>query len=465
MLRLALPSILANITIPLVGMVDISVAGHLSGVAAGGVSAVESATLIGGIAIGTMIFDLLYWNFGFLRVGTGGLTAQAFGRQDWRECTNIFTRAVSIALISAFTFILLQWFIVQFAFLFIKCSPEVKTLATQYFYIRILAAPATLSLMAFKGWFIGMQDSLSPMVTDIVVNTVNAVASIILALGIGDWNGIGFAGIAWGTVAAQYSGLLTALMFFAVKYWKSTYAKMLPAELKEAFKGSDTRRFFTMNLDLVVRSLSFIGIYIGFTLIAARFGDLLLAVSSIMMKLLLLFSYITDGFAYAGEAMTGRYIGEQNRDGLKATVKYTFVWSGGICLIFMVIYYFGGEWLLELMTSDAKVIAGAAPYMIWLFFMPLTGCAAFTWDGIFLGATASKEARNSTLFATVGFLCTYFIAAAILHPSDVNAVHLLLAAYFVHLLIRSVVLTAYYPKAVLSRIPQRRISINSETGD
>ena len=452
MLKLALPSILANITVPLVGMVDIAVAGHISS-AATGVSHIESATLIGGIAIGTMIFDLLYWNFGFLRVGTGGLTAQAYGRADFKECRDIFTRAIGIALASAFTFILLQWFIVQFAFLFIECSPEVKALASKYFYIRILAAPATLSLMAFKGWFIGMQDSVSPMVTDLVVNLVNAVASIIMALGIGSWNGIGFAGIAWGTVIAQYSGLISALLIFSIKYWKKTYSGVSPKEFANAFKGEGTSKFFTMNIDLVVRSLSFIGIYIGFTLIAARFGDLLLAVSSIMMKLLLLFSYVTDGFAYAGEAMTGKYIGKQDRAGLRSTVKYTFLWSAGICIVFMAIYKFCGEWLLELMTSDRNVIEACAPYMVWLFFMPLTGCAAFTWDGIFLGATASKEARNSTLFATIGFLATYFISAAIIHPSNVTAVHLLLAAYFVHLLIRSLTLTICYRKAVLSRVP------------
>ena len=210
-LKLAIPSILANITVPIVGMVDIAVAGHLD---------TQAATMIGGIAIGTMLFDLLYWNFGFLRVGTGGLTAQAFGRGDRKECARIFTRAVGIAMACAFALIAIQWIFVKAAFLVVDCTPEVQELASRYFFIRIWAAPATLSLMAFKGWFIGMQDSVSPMVTDLVVNGMNVLMSFVLALGVGaiGYEGMGFAGIAAGTVVAQYSGLLTAVLLLLLKY-------------------------------------------------------------------------------------------------------------------------------------------------------------------------------------------------------------------------------------------------------
>lgn len=172
-LKLAIPSILANITVPIVGMVDVAVAGHLDGAV---------ATMIGGIAIGTMLFDLLYWNFGFLRVGTGGLTAQAFGKGDRKECARILTRALGISLACALVLIAIQWIFVKAAFLVVDCTPEVRDLASEYFFIRIWAAPATLSLMAFKGWFIGMQDSVSPMVTDFVVNGMNVLMSIVLAL-------------------------------------------------------------------------------------------------------------------------------------------------------------------------------------------------------------------------------------------------------------------------------------------
>ena len=459
-LKLAIPSILANITVPLVGMVDIAVAGHLD---------VNAATMIGGIAIGTMLFDLLYWNFGFLRVGTGGLTAQAYGRGDRKECARIFTRAFGIALACAFALIAIQWIFVKAAFLVVDCTPEVRSLASKYFFIRIWAAPATLGLMAFKGWFIGMQDSVSPMATDLTVNGMNVLMSIVLALGIKPlgYEGMGFAGIAAGTVVAQYSGLLTAALLMFFKYRRNTLATLCPEDLKDVFKGSETRRFFVMNTDLFVRSLCFIAIYIGFTVISARYGDLLLAVSSIMMKLLMIFSYFTDGFAYAGEAMTGKYIGARDGHMLRQTVKWTFVWSMGIAVIFMGIYQFAGVPLLKMMTSDPLVVDASREYIPWLLLMPVIGCAAFTWDGIYIGATASKAIRNSMLWAVAGFAAVWFIGILCLNhfmPSSATdpssavpatrygyiAMHILMAAYFAHLLARTLYLSARYRKVVLA---------------
>ena len=452
-LKLAVPSILANITVPLVGMVDIAVAGHLD---------LNAATMIGGIAIGSMLFDLLYWNFGFLRVGTGGLAAQAYGRGDRRECARIFARAAGIALAFAAVLIAIQWIFVKAAFLVVDCTPEVRELAVKYFYVRIWAAPATLSLMAFKGWFIGMQDSVSPMITDLVVNGMNILMSVVLALGftIGDWHydGMGFSGIAAGTVAAQYSGLLTAsaLMFF--KYRKSTISQLQAEDLKGLFKGGETRRFFVMNADLFVRSLCFIAIYIGFTIISARYGDVLLAVSSIMMKVLMIFSYFTDGFAYAGEAMTGRHIGAQDKPMVRQTVRWTFVWSMAIAVIFMGIYHFGGVPLVRLMTEDAVVVEQSKTYIPWLLFMPVIGCAAFTWDGIFIGATASKAIRNSMIWAVAAFGLVWAAGLLFLNITgagdvsatyDILAMHVLMAAYFAHLLARTVYLSIRYRADVL----------------
>ena len=458
-LKLAIPSILANITVPLVGMVDIAVAGHLDA---------NAATMIGGIAIGTMLFDLLYWNFGFLRVGTGGLTAQAYGRGDRKECARIFTRAFGIALACALVLIAIQWVFVKAAFLVVECTPEVRALASRYFFIRIWAAPATLGLMAFKGWFIGMQDSVSPMATDLTVNGMNVLMSIVLSLGFKPlgYEGMGFAGIAAGTVAAQYSGLLVAAVLMFFKYRRSTMSLISRFELKDVFKGTETRRFFVMNRDLFVRSLCFIAIYIGFTVISARYGDLLLAVSSILMKLLMIFSYFTDGFAYAGEAMTGKYIGARDGVMLRQTIRWTFVWSMAIALIFMVVYQFAGVPMLRMMTSDPLVVEASREYIPWLLLMPVIGCAAFTWDGIYIGATASKAIRNSMLWAVVGFAAVWFIGILCLNhfmPSSSTdpssavpatrygyiAMHILMAAYFAHLLARTVYLSARYRKVVL----------------
>ncbi len=447
-LKLAVPSILANITVPLVGMVDIAVAGHLD---------TSAATMIGGIAIGSMLFDLLYWNFGFLRIGTGGLAAQAFGREDRRECARILARALGIALASALVLILIQWVFIKAAFLVVDCTPEVRELASRYFFIRIWAAPATLGLMALKGWFIGMQDSVSPMITDLTVNGMNVVMSIILALGFSlgglHYDGLGFSGVAAGTVVAQYSGLAVALALLLVKYRRNTLVHMERRDFSTLFKGGETRRFFVMNADLFVRSLCFIAIYIGFTIISARYGDVLLAVSSIMMKLLMIFSYFTDGFAYAGEALTGRYIGAGDKPMVRAAVKWTFIWSMGIALIFMAIYHFAGVSMLKLMTSDADVVTASGEYLPWLLLMPIAGCAAFTWDGIYIGATASRQMRDSMLWAVAAFAGIWFVGIWVLDglagasPSyDSLAMHILMAAYFAHLLARTVYLTVGYRK-------------------
>ena len=432
-LKLALPSILANITVPLVGMVDIAIAGHLD---------TSAATMIGGIAIGSMLFDLLYWNFGFLRIGTGGLAAQSYGRGDRRECAKILARALGLSLVIALLLILIQWIFVKAAFLVVDCTPEVQQLATKYFFIRIWAAPATLSLMALKGWFIGMQDSVSAMICDVTVNGTNILMSFLLALGftVGGITlvpAIGFSGIAAGTVIAQWTGLITALLLVVFKYRSNTMALLRKEDVKDLFKGNETRQFFVMNSDLFVRSLCFIAIYIGFTVISARYGDVLLAVSSIIMKLLMIFSYFTDGFAYAGEALAGKYIGAQDRSGLRDTVKWTFIWSMGLAFAFMLIYQFAGVPMVKMMTSDVAVIDAAKDYLPWLLLMPIVGCAAFTWDGIYIGATASRQMRNSMLWAVVAFVLVWACSKWGFNMG----LHGLMAAYFAHLLARTVYLS------------------------
>jgi len=489
-LRLAIPSILANITVPLVGMVDIAVVGHL-----GSTEGFSGAAFIGGISVGAMLFDLLYWNFAFLRAGTGGLTAQAYGRLGAKngsfapesgkkgvtgansaffapEICDILRRALRIALLSGLALIALQWVVVQAAFLVVDCTPEVRMLATRYFYIRIWAAPATLSLFALKGWFIGLQDTFRPMLVDLWINLCNILLSLGLGFGLrlpasGLSSGplvllpeLGFAGVAWGTAIAQWTGLLLAL-FLARKYLPLSHLlKTLCAKSAENFpqsaQGEEVSSqapngagvFFTLNRDLFLRSVGMIAVYIGFTVLSARLGDQLLAVSAILMKLLMLFSYFTDGFAYAGEALTGRFIGERSLDGVRSTVRGTFAWSFALAGGFMLLYGLGGTPLLQLMTSDTNVIEAGRTYLPWLLMMPLIGCPAFAWDGIFIGATASKDLRNSTLLCAVGFFAVWFAGCWLADAS----LHLLMAAYFVHLAIRALYLTLRYKPSVWSKI-------------
>ena len=447
-LRLAVPSIFANITVPLVGMVDIAVAGHL-----GASGAVPAATLIGGISIGTMLFDMLYWNFGFLRGGTGGLTAQAYGRwrsgipEAVRDIAITLKRALGIALGSGLALVALQWVVVQVAFLLVDCSPEVQKLATQYFYIRIWAAPATLSLFAFKGWFIGMQDTVRPMTSDLIVNFTNILLSVGLAFGYAGLPALGFAGVAYGTLIAQWTGFAYAA--FAV--WRR-YGRLF-REAGEGTGNGSWRAFFVLNRDLFIRSMCMIAVYIGFTMISARYGDMMLAVGAILMKLLMIFSYFTDGFAYAGEALTGRFIGEGSPEGVRTTVRQTFVWSVGVTLLFFLVYGVGGVPLLKLMTSDPDVVESAREFIPWLLLMPVIGCPAFTWDGIFTGATASRDLRNSTAWCVAGFFGVWFAGIGLARAlsgtvPETLAIHILMAAYFTHLAVRALYLTLRARKAI-----------------
>ena len=507
-LKLALPSILANLTVPLVGMVDIAVAGHLEA---------SAAALIGGVSVGSLMFDLLYWNFGFLRAGTGGMTAQAFGRSDWDECVGNLLRGVGLAFAISLALILLQWPFQKLIFLFVGCSEEVRTLALDYFYIRIWAAPATLTLMAFRGWFIGMQDTFSSMLTDVIVNGGNIIFSVLLTFGVAGagLDGIGFKGIAAGTVVAQYSGLIFASAVALRKLRKfprrsvfstpldagnqsfvksldssevdacsgslesasfsransgipdearplrthldssvadlssddaadlmsfresadSYYNKRLKDEsvvgtkfrkmpwcgglsLGEVFAKDKVRRFFSVNRDLFVRSVCLIIVYLAYMAISAGFGDTLLASCSIMLKLLLLFSYFTDGFAFAGEALTGRFVGMRWPSMVRLTVDYTFGWSMGIAVIFVFIYAFFGDSLLRLMTSDPAVVSAAHQFMPWLFLFPLVSCPAFTWDGIYTGATATKPMRNSNIGCVAAFFAVWFLGNLLLPALD-----------------------------------------------
>jgi MATE family multidrug resistance protein len=461
-LRLAVPSILANITVPLVGMVDIAIAGHIS-----------DASAIGGIAIGAMLFDLLYWNFGFLRIGTGGMTAQAFGRRDFAGAVEILMQSLSIAVGATLLIWALQWVFLQVAMALIPCSPEVAVFARKYFFIRIWAAPATLSLMAFKGWFIGMQDTVSAMICDIVVNVVNMAASFALAV----WTPLGAIGVAWGTLIGQYTGLLVAAILLFRRVNRSTRqqvneqashnlqssiltfgracsrsAESEPAPfcsrsiaafnfqfLSSALRWQKIRRLFVLNGNLFIRALCFMVVYVGFTSLTSKYGDGPLAVGSIMMKLFMLFSYFIDGFAYAAEALTGRFIGARDAHSLRGAMRILFFWTLVIGIAFTLLYALTGEGAVRLMTSDASVIADSHPFLPWLIAMPMVSCLAFLWDGIFVGATAARALRDSMIGAAVGFL----LACIALQPLwGIQAIYV---AYFVHLLVRVLWLTFAWP--------------------
>ena len=431
-LRLAIPSIMANITIPLVGIVDTAIVGHIA-----------NATYIGGIAIGTMLFDLLYWNFGFLRVGTSGMTAQAYGRGDGVECARLLTQSVSIALIGAVVLWLIQWLFVTAVLAIVPCSTEVAAFAREYFFIRIWAAPATLSLMAFKGWFIGMQDTVSPMITDIVVNVVNMTVSYVLAV----YTPLEALGVAYGTLVAQFTGLLLALIICLFKYKTvvQDIVRLLCDKAIRLFGDKEMKRFMSLNGNLFVRSLCFMVVYVGFTSLASQYGDVELAVSTIMMKLFMLFSYFVDGFAYAGEALVGKEWGASRSlasspHRLVRIVRLLFAWSLGVGLLFTLLFAVWSEECYLAMTNDMEVLSRLADYTLWLIAMPLVSTLAFMWDGVYAGATAGKQIRNAMIYAALGFVTCYLATYWWL------GIQGLYIAYFAHLVARVVYLTAVWKR-------------------
>ena len=446
-LRLAIPSILANITIPLVGLVDTAIVGHIS-----------DAHAIGGIAIGTMLFDLLYWNFGFLRVGTSGMTAQAFGRGDREQCARLFTQSVGIALIGAALIWLLQWLFVTAALAIVPCSAEVASFARDYFFVRVWAAPATLSLMAIKGWFIGMQDTVSPMITDMVVNVVNMAVSYALAV----YTPMGALGVAYGTVVAQLTGLLLSVIILLWKYrrvWQGVSFLRLLRDMR------GMRQLISLNANLFVRSLCFMIVYVGFTSLSSLYGDTDLAVCSILMKLFMLVSYFVDGFAYAGEALVGKYIGEaksqplpnspqgvqypiggtpSNSHNISSLVRLLFLWSLGVGVVFTVIFALWYMPMYNMMTSDALVLSRLTDFTGWFVAMPIVSTLAFMWDGVYTGATAGKQIRNGMILAAIGFVLGYVATA------HWWGVHALFVGYFLHLAARVIYLTATWKSLPLN---------------
>jgi MATE family multidrug resistance protein len=425
-LKLAGPSILANITVPMVGIVDLAIAGRLG-----------DAATIGGIAIGTMLFDLLYWNMGFLRVGTGGFTAQAYGRRDFRDSIRVLVQAVGTALFSAFFILAIQYLYIEVAFKVVDCTPEVESLAKQYFFIRIWAAPATLSLFAFKGWFIGMQNTISPMISDIVVNVTNLLYVVYLAI----YLKMGVSGIALGTVLAQYTGLLVTISLLVVYYRKLFHY----INFKTSLKLREMKNFFMLNGNLFIRSMCLLLVYTGFTSFAARYGDQLLAISTIMMKLMLLYSYFIDGFGYAGEALTGRYIGARDVVSLKSAIRNLFKWSFIIAGVSTLAYFLAGDSLFRLMTNNQEVINGSAQFMPWLLLIPVISCIAFMWDGIYTGATASAAIRNNMIASAFSFFATFYLFEPFI------GIQSLYLAFSVHLLVRTVLMTAFAKKEVIGK--------------
>lgn len=419
-LQIAVPSIISNITVPLLGLIDVTIVGHLG-----------AAAYIGAIAVGGMLFNIIYWIFGFLRMGTSGMTSQAYGKHDLDEVARLLLRSVGVGLLIAIVLMALQYPIRKLAFTFIQTTEEVERLATLYFRICIWGAPAMLGLYGFAGWFIGMQNSRFPMYIAITQNIVNIAASLCFVY----LFHMKVAGVAWGTLTAQYAGFLMALLL-----WRRYYGGLKKhVAWHEVLKKEAMLRFFQVNRDIFLRTLCLVIVTLFFTSAGAAQGEIVLAVNTLLMQLFTLFSYIMDGFAYSGEALVGKYVGANNRPALYRTVRQLFIWGVGLSTGFTLLYFFGGKSFLGLLTNETSVIREVGNYFYWVLAIPLTGFAAFLWDGIFIGATATRQMFYSMLVASGSFFLVYYS----LHEWMGN--HALWLAFIVYLSLRGIM------QAVLSR--------------
>ena len=388
-LQIALPSIVSNITVPLLGLIDAAIVGHLG-----------AASYIGAIAVGGMLFNIIYWIFGFLRMGTSGMTSQAYGQKDEAETMRILARSMGVGMLIALALIILQYPIERIAFTLMKATPEVERLASLYFRICIWGAPAVLGLYSISGWCIGMQNSRFPMYVAITQNIVNILASLALVYGFG----MKIEGVAIGTLVAQYAGLLMAAWL-----WTSHFKRLLPyVQLQTLLAKGAIRRFFQVNRDIFFRTLCLVAVTMYFTSAGAAQGEVILAVNTLLMHFFTFFSYIMDGFAYAGEALVGKHLGANDRPALRQMVHQLFVWGIVLSLVFTLVYGIGGKVFLGLITNEQSVITASSAYFYWVLAIPLAGFAAFLYDGIFIGATATRWMLYAMSIATIAFFLIYY---------------------------------------------------------
>ena len=389
-LNLAIPNIISNITVPLLGMVDLAIVGHLG-----------NETYIAAIALGGLIFNFIYWNFSFLRMSTSGFTAQAYGAENNRRIMQILVRGITIAIVAALLLLLLQRPIAWFSRSIIDSGTETMNLALDYFFIRIWAVPATLMLYVTNGWFIGMQNAKTPMYVALLSNVVNILFSSLFALVLN----MGIQGVALGTVVAQYCGLLLSIILFL-----KDYRPLLAAvEIRQSLVIHEMKNFFKVNVDIFLRNICVIAVFTFIPYISASMGDRILAVNTLLLQLFMLFSYIMDGFAYAGEALTGRFIGAKNHSSLQKAIKYLLIWSAILAFSFTFLFFAAGDKILYILTDNASIIKDAMKYIHWTILVPIAGFAAFLFDGVYIGATASKAMRNIVVLATILFFAIYYL--------------------------------------------------------
>ena len=395
-LKLAIPNIITNITIPLLGLVDIALLGHLN-----------SPLYLAAVALGSTIFNILYWGMSFIRMSTTGFTSQAYGAKNDKEIAFNLNRSVIIGVIIGILLILMQQIISNISFSFLDAEPKAKEFARDYFLIRIWAAPASLSLYGFYGWFIGMQNSKFPLIIAISINIINIIISYIL---IYHFN-FNSNGAAIGTVIAQYFGVIISSLLIYSKYTK--YLKI--RYLISSFKKSAFAELFKVNANIFLRTLGIMLVMSFFTISSAKKSTLVLDANTVLFQFFIFFSYYIDGFAYATESLSGKYKGSGSSSYFNELVKKMFLWSFYSSIAFSITYILLGNNIIKILTSQIEIINYANKFIYWIWVIPILSFSAFIWDGVFVGITASKEMRNSMLISAllIFFPCYYIFESSI----------------------------------------------------
>ena len=409
-LALALPSIASNITTPLLGLVDSAITGHIG-----------SAVYLGAIAVGGTMFSMLYWVLGFLRMGSGGLTAQAHGRRDMRAAAVVLGRGLLLAALFGGVLIVLSPTAGRAALTFMDADDATAQLAARYFSIAVWGAPAVLGNYVLTGWFVGMQNSRAPMWMALCTNLVNIAVSLVLVIGAG-WK---LEGVATGTFTAQWAGFGLGMLF--LRRYRPEVVGL------RVLLGSDgLRKYFSINADIMLRTLCLVAVTVWFTRGGAQQGVTTLAANALLVQLVMLFSYFVDGFAYAGEAIGGSLYGDGAISGVRRLTRLLLRWGAGLALVFGAVYLFLGEWILGLLTDRSEVVAAAMIYLPWAAAVPLAGVWAYIYDGIFIGLTRTRAMLASMAAA----MCVFFGMWVLTRPLGNHGLWLSFAVY---LLVRGAV--------------------------
>lgn len=387
-LRLAIPNILSNISVPLLSSFDTALMGRLS------------ADHLGAVGLGSMIFNFVYWNFGFLRMGSTGMTAQAFGRKDQAGMSTILGQAAIVAISLALLLMLIQSPLLSASQSLLQVATDQQPLVGEYFQIRIWAAPAALGMYALMGWYFGMQNAIYPLLLTILINVVNMLLSYFLV----HYWGWGIKGVALGTVVAQYIGFLVGIILLLYKYpwvrYQIRYRVLLEWEALS--------RFLRINSDIFLRTLCLTLAFAFFYRQSTGLGELVLATNVILLQYVNWMSYGVDGFAFAAESLVGKYYGAAQPSATKRAVKLSFGWGLALAVGYALLYGGLGEHLLYIFTDQEEIVKTALPYLPWMIAFPLLGTPCYIWDGIYVGLTASKAMRNTMLIAFAAYLLLYY---------------------------------------------------------